>query len=123
MIRTAVLLWPIAAMLVACGTILPWPTADLPTMAADTGGCRGVGLEATLAGDPTDPRVAWLIDDQGRRHDLIWPPGYTARFSPELHVIDAAGALAFLGGERIDGACTAGGADDPTRLLVIRPDP
>jgi hypothetical protein len=98
-------------------------TVALPTMTSDAGGCRGIGLEATLIGDPADPRVAWLDDDRGGRHELIWPPGYTARFTPELRVIDTSGTVVFRGGERIDGGCTAGSVDDPGEVLVMRPFP
>ena len=116
-----------AVMLVAACSISPaptgssWPIVALPTLQWDTGACRGVGLEATLVGDPADPRIVWLTDAEGRRRDLIWPPGYTARFAPELQVIDRSGTVVFVGGERIDGGCTAGGVDDPGNLLLIRP--
>jgi hypothetical protein len=115
------------AALVATCEASPTPSLSeavaLPTLASDSGGCRGIGLAATLAGDPADPRVTWLIDDGGRRRELIWPPGYTARFAPKLQVIDASGTVVFVAGEPIDGGCTAGDADDPGKLLLLRPGP
>src|SRR5947207_3411229 len=62
---------PAAGWLCACALILaaaactaypetPVPSRwALPTVAV--AGCRGVGLNATLRGDPADPRVAWLV--------------------------------------------------------------
>jgi hypothetical protein len=95
----------------------------LPTLAFDNGACRGIGLDATLAGDPADPRVAWLVGSGGERQELIWPPGFSARFAPDLQVLDASGAIVFRAGDRIQGGCTAGPAGDPGSILVIRPRP
>jgi hypothetical protein len=97
------------------------PTQALPTLEFSLGACRGVGLDATLTGDPTDPRVAWLIGTDGRRQEIVWPPGLTARFDPELQVLDRSGAIVFRAGDHIDGGCTAGPPNDPGSLLLIRP--
>jgi photosystem II stability/assembly factor-like uncharacterized protein len=96
-------------------------TYALPTLESDNGWCRGVGLDAMLAGDPTDPHVAWLIDANGRRREVVWPPGLTARFDPELQVVDRSGAIVLRAGAHIDSGCTAGPSDDPGSLLLIRP--
>ncbi len=101
------------------------PTSEavaLPTLTTDNGTCPSVGLNVTLFGDAADPRVTWLVRDDGSRQDIIWPPGFTARFSPKLEVLDASGSVVFRGGDRIDGGCTAGPPDDPAKLLIIRPD-
>ncbi len=111
-----------AVLLAGCGvTPSPSPATSvaLPTLTTFTGACRGVGLDATLTGDPMDPRVTWLLDEGGRRQDIVWPPGFTARFTPELEVLDASGAIVFSDGDEIDGGCTAGGADDPGAILLI----
>ena len=94
----------IATLLVAgCASRLP-----LPTMATDSQACRGVGLDAVLTGDRSDPRVAWLVGPDGTgRQDLIWPPGFSARFSPNLEVLDATGAVVLRAGDHVDGGCVA----------------
>ena len=99
----------LAALLAACTTTRP-----LPTLASYNGGYRGIGIDAVLAGDPNDPRVAWL-EWNGRR-DIVWPPGFTARFAPNLQVLDGSGTVVFRAGDRISGGCAIG--ED---LLLIRP--
>ena len=79
----------------------------LPTLSSDGGGCRGVGVTAVLAGDATDPRVAWLVGPAGGRQDIIWPPGFTARFAPRLEILDGAGAVVLRAGDKIEGGCVA----------------
>lgn len=112
-------------LLAACMTILlaacitaPTP---LPTLASYNGGCRGVGLDATLAGSRTDPHVAWLVGASGRRQEIIWPPGFRALFDPNLAVLDADGEVVYRAGDRIEGGCVAGTPDDPGLLLITPP--
>lgn len=82
---------------------------QLPTIdVGPNGGCAGVGTEAVLTGDPHDPRVAWLISG-GTRVDVVFPEGFTARFTPALEVLDASGAVVAHAGDRIDGYCVTGG--------------
>ena len=106
----------------ACSTDPTPPPAPvsrpvLLTIRSDPGGCRGVGIDATLHGSQLDPRVAWLMRD-GRRTELIWPTGYTARFVPRLQILDASGRVVFVEGEHIKGACTA-----IDGMLTLRADP
>ena len=102
----------LAVMLVAgCATL-----RALPTLASYNGGCRGVGLDATLVGDPADPRVAWLVGNGGRQ-EIVWPPGYSARFTPALEILDASNQIVLRGGDKITGGCTSGRPD----VLLIRP--
>ena len=97
-------------------------TPTLPTLASDNGACRGVGLvDATLAGSPADPRVAWLVSAGGGRQEIVWPPGFSARFTPHLEVIDTSGKTVFRAGDKISGGCVAGPPEDPGKLLLIRP--
>ena len=79
----------------------------LPTLGMPQA-CAGVGTEAILAGDRTDPRVAWLVSS-GTRVDVVFPPGFTARFSPALEVLNASGAVVARAGDRIDGYCVTAG--------------
>lgn len=57
----------------------------------------------------------------GGRRDIIWPPGFTARFDPDLRVLDASGTVVLSKGDQITGGCVAGPPDNPGSLLVIRP--
>src|SRR5450759_854017 len=58
--------------------------------------CAGVGLDAFLHGDATDPHVAWLVSssyvlpsaDRAIRMEVVWPPGYRAKFVPKLEVLN-----------------------------------
>jgi hypothetical protein len=91
----------------------PPPSAPIRTF--DTSGafpCAGIGLiDATLQGDPDDPSVAWLaIKDHGTR-GLIFPKGFTARFTPSLEILDATGQVKFRAGDTIDAACLWGQSD------------
>lgn len=107
----------LAALVAASGCgALPRP---LPAVESWTGACRGVGLEATLTGDASDPRVAWLIGSDGRRRDIIWPPGYAARFTPRLEVLDEKGIVVFQDGSPVSGGCVTG--PDAQGPLLIAP--
>ncbi len=104
-------------LLAACGST----TRPLPTLSSDNGACRGVGLQnAALAADPNDPRVAWL-ETNSVRTEIIWPPGFSARFDPILQVVDAAGSVVFRAGDNIGQGCVAGPSEDPGSVLLIRP--
>lgn len=73
--------------------------------------CAGVGLDGvSVTGDPEDPRIVWLRDRNGRASDiqLLWPAGYTARFTPQLEVLDEAGAIVMKEGHRPEGGCVQG---------------
>jgi len=111
----------------ACGTSGPGPSARtlgpneyaLPSdpnlvLGPDTTpmACAGVGLDAVLVGGTSDPRKAWLSDVQtGRRIELVWPSGFTARFDQgtAFDVLNASGRVAIVGGSHVNGACV--GAD------------
>lgn len=111
MVRIAALI--LAGLLVAgCAS-----TRQLPTLATG-GGCRGVGLDSQIAGDPSDPRLVWLLDSQGGRHDVVWPQGYSARFTPQVEVLDEHGAVVFRQGDAVRGGCVTG--PDANGPLLIR---
>lgn len=91
----------------------PPPSAPIRTF--DTSGpfaCAGIGLiGATLQGDPHDPRVAWIaVKDNGTR-GVIFPKGFTARFTPNLEILDGTGQVKFRAGDAIDGGCLWGQQD------------
>lgn len=88
-------------------------TYRLPTLENEDGWCRGIGYGGKLRGDPADPRVAWGESETRTnaliiRQELVWPIGYTARFSPELEVLDASGSVRYRAGDTIAGGCTTG---------------
>jgi len=77
--------------------------------------CLWVGLDATLRGDPDDPDVAWLAYPGGRV-EVVWPPGYRARFAPRLEILDPRGRVVLREGQRISQACAT---VDPDQVLLI----
>jgi hypothetical protein len=69
--------------------------------------CLGSGIDAVLGGSSSDPRITWALDRaSGMRIELIWPTGYSARFSPDLELLDETGRV-------------VGRAGDPV-LVVVR---
>lgn len=80
------------------------PPVELQTLGFATG-CAGFALDATLHGDPTDPSVTWL-DADGSRVEVFWPPGYHARFVPELIVTDDRDRVVLREGSTITGGCS-----------------
>ena len=91
----------------------------LPSVVIQGDGCAGVGLgdNAVFAGDPDDPRVAWV--QQGiARMDVDFPPWLGARFTPELEIVDASGQVIARTGDRVEGGCAMG---DGKPLLVLWP--
>jgi hypothetical protein len=55
------------------------------------GGCGSVGFsDLLLHGDPARTPPVWVVDvDGGMAHPIRWPPGFSARFEPDLVVYDA----------------------------------
>jgi hypothetical protein len=85
----------VLALLVApaCGggqPSLTWsPLPTLPPGPAPT--CAGAGVtEATVRGNPTLASPVWF-EVASRNIPTVWPFGYTARFVPDLEVVDSAG--------------------------------
>jgi hypothetical protein len=96
----------------------PGSPLPVPTLASWNGACAGVGLlKAALTGDPADPRVAWLQTPNGRQ-DVVFPPGFSARFTPLLQILDATGKVVARDGDVIDGGCVTG-ADAGGPLLIL----
>ena len=69
--------------------------------------CAGVGYEGEyrLHGARTDPRFVWMTFPDGTRHELAWPLGYSARFSPELELLDERGQIVAREGSLLTGGC------------------
>lgn len=57
--------------------------------------CGGVGFigNFVLHGAVADPRLAWIRYPDGSRRELVWPAGYSARFTPDLEVLDDHGQV------------------------------
>jgi hypothetical protein len=74
--------------------------------------CGGVGLDAVLRADPTDPRLVWLENRLpgyvGARIEAVWPPGYRVRFVPTAEVLDGSGLVMLREGDSVLGACGVG---------------
>jgi hypothetical protein len=81
-----------------------------------------VGKGGVLTGDAHDPRVAWLENDFATgRTEIVFPPGFTARFSPRLEILNAAGLVVARAGDHIDGGCLTGLPSLDGPLLVLGP--
>ena len=95
------------------------PTVNLPIDPLGRTFCgRGVGLDATLHGSASDPHVAWAVNARGGgRFELVWPPGYRARFTPALVILDGAGAVVGHEGDHITGGCNS--VTDPTAPMWV----
>ena len=93
-----------AALIAGCGFIGSYSLRTDPTREGSCG--IGVGRDATLHGSAADPELAWAIDNMSSsRVKLIWPAGYTARFGPQLAVLDRAGNVVAREGDLIIGSC------------------
>jgi hypothetical protein len=68
-------------------------------------GCAGIGFDGSLQGDPSDPRVAWIVVG-GRRVEVVWPTGFQARFDPRLEILDATDTVVLREGDPVTGGCT-----------------
>lgn len=75
----------------------------------DVGGvpllCGGTGWVGghLLTGSASDPRLVWMM--AGGRQELEWPVGYSARFTPELELLDEDGIVVGHEGTELDGGC------------------
>jgi hypothetical protein len=69
--------------------------------------CAGGGTIGyfQLHGAATDPRLAWMIEPTGRRTELAFSPGWSARFTPRLEVLDADAWVVAREGSPITGTC------------------
>lgn len=123
--RPAAYLAVVVALACACSAQPPSPaTFDLPGPTSQPTACGGVGAGLViLRGGPNDERLTWetALDGSGRQ-EVVWPPGYRARFAPTLEVFDATGGLLARDGDRVPGGgCAVGPAEDPTGLVLVQP--
>ena len=127
-LRGAAVIAIAAGLLTACDSHQPRPAnPTLTPVALETkpfdpqkDGCAGVGLAATLHGNPSDPSVAWLVNMTGKheRMEAFWPADLHAVFDPGLEIVDRDGNALTKEGDFIDGACVLGG-----QILLAPPYP
>lgn len=69
--------------------------------------CAGAGYvgDLRLHGAADDPRLAWMIGPDGRRTELAWRVGFSARFTPNLEVLDDRGQRVAVEGSLVTGGC------------------
>jgi hypothetical protein len=95
-------------------SIRPLPVASHPEV------CRGVGTDAVLAGGPFDPRVAWLKFPD-KEVPLVWPPGWEARFAPDLEILNSDGKVVLKAGDQIADVCFKGPEENPPAVMMVGP--
>jgi hypothetical protein len=102
-------------VLVGCSSN-PWPgrsfrplnSGEVPVRTLEPANvlCAGGGFDAVLRGAPGNPAETWITYDvDGRREEVVWPPGYSARFEPALLVFDESGTLIAREGSQVLGGC------------------
>jgi hypothetical protein len=119
----AIVLATVVASLLVVGIGLPLRPSEyaLPTNGALPWltMCGGVGLDAVVRGNPSDPRVAWLENRGGGNEEATWPAGYRARFTPKLEILDGWGNVVLREGDHVSGSC--GGVTDSGAINMIPP--
>ena len=106
--RTVPLRLTIAGAFIVMTGSCAWVSGPLDLPSSPT--VRGAGLcvpgtiddpvTGILIGDPGDPRLLWLVDDRGRRLELVWPIGFTVDIRTGS-VIDEAGHDVAVVGTRL----------------------
>jgi hypothetical protein len=69
--------------------------------------CAGGGFigNIRLHGSATDPRLVWMTWPDNGRIELAWPVGYSARFTPQLELLDDSGHVVGREGTYVTGGC------------------
>ena len=83
------------------------PIANWTTLGGQQVLCAGGGFHGVirLRGSPEDARLVWMVDADGTRTELAWPVGYSARFTPELELLDNSGRVVARQGSLVVGGC------------------
>lgn len=110
-------------MVVGCGAggASTAGTVNIPTLPSPSPGVEVLCASAlhapfTLEGAATASPAVWGVDIARHRFGIVWPPGFSARFSPGLEILDTSGAVVARQGTVSD----AGGAgDDPFYVCSI----
>lgn len=107
LIRGAALAAIAATSLMSCESAYAPP--QVPTLSNGkpvlcAGGSYAERVE--LHGSPNDLALTWLMfSSDGHRLNVVWPPGYRARFAPTLAVLDPSGNIVAVEGQRVEGGC------------------
>jgi hypothetical protein len=56
------------------------------------------------------------------RREVVFPPGFSARFAPDLQILNAAGAVVAKQGDHLNEACVIGAAGPNDPLLILWPN-
>jgi len=113
MVTTALVVGAFALLLSGCGQ----SGVDLPT--TDVEFYSGYGSPVVLRGDAADPDVAWIEGyESHNRTAVVWPTGFTARFDPDLEILDESGRVVLREADYIDGTC---GVVSEGRELLVPP--
>lgn len=100
----------------ANGVALPaWPT---PSGGGPSLCPAALHTPFTLVGDSAKSPPVWGIDATGNTFAILWPPGFTAVFFPELEVRDRSGHVVARDGTVSD----AGGGGDGSTFDVCSTD-
>lgn len=103
------------------GAVVKVPNAPSPP-AGQLDLCPAAALTPfTLGGDPTKSPSVWGINSFGHVFAITWPAGFTARFSPNLQIVDPSGAVVATGGVVIAdaGGGNDGNGDDGAYICII----
>lgn len=75
-------------------------------------------LPFRLVIDPSQSNPVWgLWVTDGSRFDVIWPPGFQLRMTPQPELVDPLGSIIGRNGELIDNAGGSGG--DPVTICSL----
>ncbi len=108
----------LAVAVSACATVDTSRSFALPVTLGSPLTCAGVGTEAVLDGSPDDRHITWIVSPLGGKKPVLWPPGWTAQFNPDLQVFDPQGRKRYEAGYYVSGYCMAQTADgEPAAML------
>jgi hypothetical protein len=67
----------------------------------DTIGCALMSLDGTIHGDRWASPPVWVDGDPEAHVEIVWSAGYSARFTPNLQLIDEHGNVVAREGDRL----------------------
>ena len=111
-------------------TPLPSGFVAIPTLSGQPPGgwtpvaCAGVGFaDSILHGDPTAAVPVWiepLPPGPATTIEVVWPHGFSARFTPHLELLDSSGTLIAREGDRL--TALGGSAKTETQWVLLEMD-
>lgn len=69
--------------------------------------CKGSGIvphgvEGILDGQAGAKDPVWLVNQTGARISVVWPEGFTVRFTPRVELLNEKGAIVATGGDPVE---------------------